>query len=205
MDSREIEDSFTDIYHANYWRGRVSRSGQGSDPEQTQGVMVALKDFVLRKAVHSVLDLGCGDVSWQESLMMTVDGYTGVDVVGDMVENNRRTFATYSPTFIQADITRYPIPYASMILCRDVLCHLFYEDALRLIDNVRKSGAYYFVSTTFPYHDNPAKAPGPMAWYAINLTDAPFRLPEPVELLVEYCPVLGFNDKTLGVWRVAEM
>jgi SAM-dependent methyltransferase len=205
MDSREFEDSFTDIYRANYWGGGVSRSGKGSDPEQTRVIVAAMEDFILRRGIRSVVDLGCGDVSWQETLMMALEDYTGVDVVGELIERNRRVFAAYSPTFVQADITRYPLAFTNMILCRDVLCHLPYEDALRLIKNVKNSGAYYFVSTTFPRHYNPVMAPGPMAWYAINLTEAPFLLPEPCELLVEDCPDAGFEDKALGVWRVAEM
>jgi chemotaxis methyl-accepting protein methylase len=44
------------------------------------------------------------------------------------------------------------LPKADVILCRDCLVHLKLGDGLKAIQNFKRSGAKYLLSTTFPDH-----------------------------------------------------
>jgi SAM-dependent methyltransferase len=207
-----MKAEFTQIYETNRWGGRVSRSGKGSDPEQTRVLVPSLKRLIARRDIHSVVDLGCGDLLWMWDIIGGLETYVGVDIVHDEIEENRVRYGYQGIGFTEADATRYLIPTVDAILCRDVLCHLEYEDALRLIENVKKSKSTWFIAGTYPKpgRENPVDlfAPGQMRWYPPVLTRPPFNLPEPEEMLFEggmkqFVP--GFEDKSLGVWRVENM
>lgn len=207
MDSGAMQADFTRIHSENYWGGVESKSGKGSDPEQTQVLITAFDQLLRQRGIKSLVDLGCGDVNWLGRVPAVFSSYVGVDIVRQLVLENINRLGGLGLRFVEGDVTRYIIPKVDAILCRDVLCHLEYEDALRLIENVKKSESTWFISTTFPRvgRSNPVQPQGSMGWYPICLTQPPFNFPCHEELLVEGCLDVGFQDKSLGVWKVAEM
>ncbi|HET7524567.1 MAG TPA: class I SAM-dependent methyltransferase, partial [Burkholderiaceae bacterium] len=101
-----------------------------------------------------------------------------------------------------ADITADPLPQADAVLCRDCLVHLSFAHIERAIDNLRRSGATWLITTTFTaWQDNRDCEDGD--WRALNLCRPPFGWPPPVALLDERCDEAGggYRDKSLGVWR----
>jgi hypothetical protein len=72
-------------------------------------------------------------------------------------------------------------PNVDLIICRDVMFHLDIELGLKLVNNVKNSGAKYFLSTSFPkikentsikkYNDIDC-----WGYYDINLDIEPFDL-----------------------------
>lgn len=108
--------------------------------------------------------------------------------------------------FLVADITRDPLPGCDVILCRDCLVHLSFQNIARAIARFRASGAQFLLMTTFPeWEDNGDCEDGD--WRALNMTKAPFHWPPPRELIDERCDEGGdgWRDKSLGLWRLDEL
>lgn len=212
METAEMKAAFTKIHKDNYWRGGTYRSGQGSDPEETVRLEQLIPGFLLGNGVRTVVDLGCGALGWQRRIVNAVDRYTGIDVVEDVVWGNL-SLGVDNTWFEVADITRVKIPKVDLVLCRDVMCHLEYVDALRLLDNVRESQSGMFMATTFVREGryNPESWQGDKKafnWYPIVLTEKPFNLPKPKDELWEggLCRLeCGYEDKVLGVWWVKDL
>ena len=152
----------------------------------------------------SLLDAPCGDALWINRIGLQVD-YIGVDIVPTLIEGLQRRAATgeLNGRYLVADITRDPLPRADAALCRDCLVHLSFAHIHRVIDNVRRSGASWLITTTFSeLQVNHDCEDGD--WRALNLCRPPFAWPVPVALLDERCDEAGggYRDKSLGVWRV---
>jgi hypothetical protein len=108
--------------------------------------------------------------------------------------------------FLVADITRDALPHAEMILCRDCLVHLSFENINRAVARFRESGAPFLLVTTFPeWEDNRDCEDGD--WRALNMERAPFNWPAPRELINERCEEGGggWRDKSVGLWRLDEL
>jgi hypothetical protein len=95
---------------------------------------------------------------------------------------------------------------ADLILCRDCLVHLSYEDALAALGNMRASQSTWLLTTTFTGQDmNWDIVTG--EWRTINLERPPFDFPVPIALLDEECPHENgaYRDKMLGLWRLSDL
>jgi hypothetical protein len=211
-----MQEEFTRIYETNRWGGRVSRSGKGSDPEQTGEMVRVLRDFIRRRGVETLVDLGCGDMAWMWDVVGDLRTYWGVDIVDALMQGNRQERmickASTQVVLLCEDVTEFVIPAADVVLCRDILCHLEYLDAIQIIENVKKSGAKWFMAGMYPKQGrgNPVGPfqRGLVRWYPPVLTKPPFNLPEPVEILSEggveqFVP--GYEDKALGVWDISAL
>ena len=116
----EIRHAFSDIYRNSTWG---PGSGVGSMPEYAQPYVVTLERFLHDYKIKSVVDLGCGD--WQFSRLIDWSGvdYLGLDVVEEVIEANKRNFASDSIGFDVATAGE-PLPEADLVVCKDVLQHL---------------------------------------------------------------------------------
>ena len=105
-----------------------------------------------------------------------------------------------------ADITRDPLPRCDAILCRDCLVHLSFANIERAIANFRASGATWLIATTFRQWQNNGDCDDG-DWRALNFEREPFHWGPPIEILNENCQEAGggWQDKSLGVWRIADL
>jgi hypothetical protein len=82
--------------------------------------------------------------------------------------------------------------------------HLSYADIFRALANIKASGCEYLLTTTYARldrnHDTPTGS-----HRALALHRPPFNFPPPLRLIDEKCPDPGFEDKMLGLYRVAEL
>ncbi len=113
-------DIFRAIYASDHWKGG---SGEGSDVAATEPYRQVLEALVSGTDIEYVVDAGCGD--WQFSRLVDWSGkrYLGVDVVPEVVAENRRAFATQDVTFVEGDIRAQRLPKADLLVCKDVLQH----------------------------------------------------------------------------------
>ncbi len=113
-------DIFRAIYASDHWKGG---SGEGSDVAATEPYRQVLEALVSGTDIEYVVDAGCGD--WQFSRLVDWSGkrYLGVDVVPEVVEENRRAFGTQDVTFVEGDIRAQRLPKADLLVCKDVLQH----------------------------------------------------------------------------------
>ena len=70
-----------------------------------------------------------------------------------------------------------------LVICKEVMIHLSFENSLNLINNLKKIGAKYLLTTTFLNTENINIENGQV--YNINLFTPPFSFPEPVYVINE--------------------
>lgn len=198
---------FERIARTNLWGAETSQSGLGSESAATAAIAKALPDLLRRLGVRSLLDAPCGDAGWIGQCFGDV-GYTGVDIVPALIAANiaRVESGELAGRFLTADLTRDALPNADIIVCRDCLVHLSFENIFRAIAQFKASGSEWLLTTTFPKHEiNSECEDGD--WRALNLQGAPFGWPAPSEVINEECEEAGggWRDKSLGLWRLADI
>lgn len=115
-----------------YWERRYSRggtSGAGSYGRLALFKAEFLNDFVERRGVQSVVELGCGD--GHQLSLARYPSYLGLDVAPSAVELCRRRFAgDPSKRFSLHDAQRDPAPshVAELALSLDVIYHLVEDE-----------------------------------------------------------------------------
>jgi hypothetical protein len=197
------DDVFSTIYEENSWNDPESRSGAGSNLLQTVVVRRELPRLLAELSAHSLLDAPCGDFYWLSELDLGGVRYTGVDIVPQLIERNSVLYGREDRRFVVGDVVSDPLPAADVILCRDCLVHLPYDDVHAALANFVASGSRYLLTTTFTDRKrNYDKQAG--GWRPLNLTAAPFNLPAPITLINEECTVENgsFADKSLGLWSL---
>jgi hypothetical protein len=153
-----------------------------------------------------LLDAPCGDFNWMQHVQLPVQRYIGVDVLREVIAENKWRHASAQKSFVRADLTQQQLPLVDAILCRDLLTHLSFADIFAVLANFKRSGATYLLTTTFT---------GPRAnrdtssgdWRTLTLTAPPFNFPSPKMIINENCTEGGgsFGDKSLGVWHLSDL
>jgi SAM-dependent methyltransferase len=191
---------FSDIYARDYWRlGGESRSGPGSRRETTIHLRGELPRLLSRLRIRHLLDLGCGDFNWMRETELPVERYIGVDVVFEIVAENRLRHGGPGRQFLYRDLMRHPLPRAELVICRDVLIHFPDEDLVTALDAILASGARYLLTTTFVARER--NEPIELGdWRPVNLQLPPLSLPPPIDAIRETPDEPGFEDKRLGLW-----
>lgn len=208
LESTDLKKRFSRIYRENIFGGGVSRSGEGSDLVQTEIIRREIPLLLKRLGVRSLLDAPCGDWHWMQKTTLGVEEYIGVDLVEEMIELNNKKFGNEHVRFASLDLTRDALQEVDVIFSRDCLVHLSSEDALRVVENFKRSGARYLLTTTFTDRSKNTDLKGRDAfWRPLNMQLAPFNFPKPVALINEGCTENHgrYRDKSLGLWRLADI
>lgn len=194
---------FEEIFHENRWGDADSRSGMGSNLLYTEALRAELPLLIEKFGFRSMLDIPCGDFFWMRLLTLDLD-YVGGDIVPQLVERNQRLYGGERRRFAHMDIVCGRLPKVDLVLCRDCLVHLSYEDAFRALSNIKRSGSTYLLTTTyFDRQSNRDIRTGD--WRTLNLRLPPFGFTPPMRLIDEQAPQEGFRDKSLGLWRIADL
>jgi len=175
-----------------------SCSGMGSSLKNTKNTIKTLKEVFNKYHIKSFLDLPCGDWNWMSSIQMGDIIYMGMDLSPSVISHNQEKYDD-DKKFAVHDIVKNEIcGRYDLILCRNLLFHLSYKNALSALSNFKKSGSRYLLTTTFPkikenisLDDN--------KWYPINLEVAPFNFPPPIALYREV-----EDGKYLGLWDLSK-
>jgi SAM-dependent methyltransferase len=194
---------FADYFHQNKWGDGESLSGKGSNLASTEGLRGMLPAILHELGAASLLDLPCGDFHWMAQVDLSGIDYLGGDIVPELIARNSARHARPGVAFRVIDLIAGPVPAADVILCRDCLVHLSNDHARAALDNIRRSGATWLLTTTFPDSGSNADiATG--QWRAIDLTRPPFLLPPPERMFREtFSGDKGQqSDKHLGLWHI---
>lgn len=200
---------FQRIFEENRWGNDESVSGEGSNLARTAVVRAKLPALLRRHGVRSILDAPCGDFFWMKEVDLGDIAYIGIDIVADIVARDVELYAGPRRRFELCDLVEDALPQADLILCRDCLGHLSYEETSKAIANFRRSGATWLLTTTFTGpRENHDIVTGD--WRAINLERAPYNFPPAVEVINEESDEVdeelgAFPDKSLGLWRLADL
>jgi len=205
-----LQNRFTRIYDKNIWDNDESRSGVGSSLEQTAVIRKEVQRLVRELEVKTLIDAPCGDFNWMKEVDLGVENYIGVDIVEKLIRVNNARYGNSIRHFLCHDLTMDELPRADLILCRDCLVHLTFEEALKGLGNFKRSGARYLLTTTFPacrMNEERSEVGNDVFWRPLNLQLSPFNFPQPLRLINEECTECGgqFADKCLGLWRMADL
>ena len=205
-----LKKKFAGVFQENAFGGEISLSGRGSDLDQTRQIQLELPKLLREFSIASVVDIPCGDQNWIAKVELGNIHYVGADIVPELIGENNRLFATKTRSFIELDITQEIPPRADLILCRDLLVHLNTREIRKALQNIKRSGSDYLLTTTFTWdrvYKNLPVFTRAVAWRPINLESAPFSFPKPSKLINEGCTEGAglFGDKSLALWRLSDL
>jgi SAM-dependent methyltransferase len=198
-----IRAAFTEHYRSRGWLEPETVSGRGSTLRSTDSIRRDLPALLRELDVRSVLDAGCGDFHWFQTMDLALESYVGIEVVEELAAANQERYGTGQRLFTSLDITRDDLPRVDLILCRDCLVHLKNRHIRAALENFRRSGSTYLLATTFS-GDHPNEEAPLGGWRPLSLERAPFRLGPPLRLISERESVedVRYLDKSLGLWKL---
>lgn len=199
---------FSEIYKSNGFGGEdVPLSGTGSTLLQTEVIRIEILKLIKKYDIKSIIDAPCGDYTWMKEISLEHTDYLGVDIVPTLISRNNKKYGTSKISFIERDIVIDILPAYDLILCRDCFVHLSIRDILRAVENFRKSGSKYLLTTTFANVAENINLVSGRGWRPINLEQLPFKFSPPIMLINERCTEEGNNyaDKCLGLWNLKEL
>lgn len=197
--NEQVKQIFTKYYEINHWRDPESASGTGSNLMQTQTLIDELPGLFKRFDIKTLLDIPCGDFFWMQHVNLSGIKYMGADIVDALI---KRCNESYPFDFNLLDIINSDLPKVDLIFCRDCFVHLPYSEIKKALQNIKKSGSKYLLTTSFPKHNNTDISMG--NWRPIDLQKPPFDLGKPIFTLNENCTEDGgiYNDKSVCLWKL---
>ena len=192
------EEIFSNIYNKNLWQSENSKSGKGSEINETKTLIRDLKSLFKKYNIRTIVDAPCGDFNWFRYVVSEIDEYYGIDIVEKLINNNK-IYETDKIRFAKGDITNCDIPEADLILCRDCFIHLNFEQIKTAMNNFKKSNCKYILTTSYDIKENVDVITG--QFRKINLTVSPFNFPKPVQILFDDVE----NGKYLCLWRLSDL
>lgn len=202
--SGEMHDSFTRIYETNGWNNQESRSGPTSTLHWTVNLRKELPRLLHKFGVQRLFDAPCGDMNWMRKLLKEISvEYIGGDIVEPMIEQHKSDPELRErATFMLLDLTRDRLPSADLMLARDFLIHLSFEDTLAFMRNFAASDIRYLLTTS---HINKGKFENrdirTGSWRWIDLFQPPYNFPDDtVDQIFD-----GKNDRYLYLWTRAQI
>lgn len=203
LSGKSTKDVFTEIYDTNTWGDEESRSGAGSNLEETRRVRKELPELIEEYAISSMLDIPCGDFHWMKDVPIKELLYTGADIVPDIIRGNSK-YENSLIKFKQLNLIEDKLPMVDLVFVRDCLVHLSYSDIQKSLHNICSSGSKYLLTTTFiDLQKNRDIATG--QWREINLQEEPFSFPRPLTIINEDHPEARWKDKSLALWNVKDL
>lgn len=179
---------FNSIYKSNHWNKSKkfdqsqSYSGPGSTANsiQTNNLIIELQNFFKKNQIQNILDAPCGDCAWIKKIFKTNINYTGIDIVEDLINNNKLTFSSNSNIkFYCDDLTEFSdFNGYDFILMRDFFIHLPLPLIKNILTNLRNSNCKYFAFNNYESVDlNKEISTGQHR--KINFLKEPFNLDSP--------------------------
>lgn len=195
----DTKSKFTEIYRYNLWNNEESRSGGGSTLKRTAKIRNGLQDLLVEQGIKSICDAGCGDFNWMKTIAINDIKYIGVDIVGDLITANKKKYEGGNISFVELDIIRHEPPTVDLILCREVLFHLSFQDVCGAIVNFKNSKSRFVLATHYPYiSQNIDIETGRCR--GINFQLAPLNFPAPLWTVEE-----DVSDHCLALWKLDDI
>jgi len=143
------KERFSEIYKNNFWSSAESLSGSGSEITYTEPLREWLVSNIPKLMVKDFVDAPCGDFNWMKLVLPSIDvNYIGLDIVDSVINKNKSKYASSKIDFRVANICEDEIPDCDIIMVRDCLFHLSYEDINNLLGNLARTNYKYLLTTT---------------------------------------------------------
>jgi len=171
-----VQDSFEKIYANFKWGRNGGGSGDGSEPSSTISTRVIVELVIYKYRITSLLDAPCGAIVWTRLLLAKIFEkipcfkYYGVDVVRSVISKLTEEFSPVpNMVFNVTDLSSpgVELPPGDLILCRDALQHLPYENIINILENYSKSKARYLIVGSYPKDANNENIPIGIIYFPI--------------------------------------
>ena len=164
----DLITKFSDIYEENLWASNESRSGPGSEAHMTLSLRQLLPEVIAKYQIKKMLDIPCGDYSWMKEVIDKSNvEYMGVDIVDSLINDLKHFYGRPNINFCVGDMRNMVLPQVDLVVSRDILFHLSYQDISKYLDNFLKSKSKYLLTTS--YHSS-------FKFKNINIVSGDFRL-----------------------------
>ena len=144
-----IQTRFEEIYRNNFWSSDESLSGEGSEVEYTSSIRRWLIENLPKLNIKVFVDAPCGDFNWMKLVLPKLDlNYTGLDIVPSLINKNNEDHGSDNIKFEISNICEDDLPACDLIMIRDCLFHLSFEDIDKVLNNLKSSDYKYLLTTT---------------------------------------------------------
>lgn len=199
------EHIFAKIYDSDFWGSPESKSGAGSTMKATQAIREHLPALFCEYSIKSIIDVPCGDYNWMRNVdKSSIYCYIGGDIVPQAVARNNELYADEKISFRTIDITKDDLPKVDLIFCRDCLEHLSQKSVIRALNNFKRSGSTFLLTSNHPktwrnhdIYDGDYRA--------LNLHKTPFSYPKPLKVIVETKDIGNESDKNMSLYRLSDV
>lgn len=148
-EGRSLEERFTIIYERNAWGSSESVSGSGSSLHMTQNLRDLLPVLIEKFRIKSIFDAPCGDFNWMKLVNLQDISYIGGDIVQPLILDLQTKFGNDKREFRHFDITKQVFPKVDLVLVRDCLFHLSYDDIVLCLENFLDSESSLLLTTSY--------------------------------------------------------
>ena len=152
MNTSKNKIIFENIYSKKIWNNgdsMIPLSGPGSSLENSANCSNLLNQFIYMDKCLSVLDLGCGDLTWICKTNFFNDkniSYTGVDIVTNIIESHSIKYPNH--TFMCKDLVSFKdMNFASIVIIRDVIFHLKNIEILTIFENIKNKFNFILITS----------------------------------------------------------
>ncbi len=180
----ELKKIFDNIYDQRVWTNEGNGSGSGSEPQNTINTINVLVKIIRDNNIKTMIDIPCGSCKWTRLLLEELKKqnikikYFGFDIADEPIANANKeleSLKSYHDIEIKfGDLTNIIYPKADLLLCRDVLQHLSYDNIFKIINNFSKADIKLFLLGAYLYCDNRNINNG--EYFPINLALNPFNM-----------------------------
>lgn len=197
------QEIFAKAYRNPIWGSIESASGTGSTMEATKDIRRELPKLIRSYNIKTMLDAPCGDWNWMSQTERPLERYIGVDIVPDVIAENTIRFGDGKTEFMARNLVADRLPATDLILCRDCLVHLSFQDIVAVIGNFKSSKSTYLLANTYPHIEKNENLFSGLGWRRLNLQQAPFDFPEPM-LMFPDC-VSADEGNFMAMWRLSNL
>lgn len=193
----QLEVTMTEIYIRNSWGCQTTRSGPTATLERTLELRTYLPECFTALGVESILDVGCGDFGWMQSVKLDGIQYLGVDIVKTLVESLQNQYTKDNIQFQKMNVCTEPPETADLWLARDLLQVLDFSSISLFFEKFLESGSLYLGLTSNETEtENKDSLPGIQR--PLDLFMSPFQIPNPKKII--YDGEQWFRRRLLVVW-----
>jgi hypothetical protein len=123
--------------------------------------------FFKKFNIRSFVDAPCGDSAWMQLVNLTGIDYTGLDISPQYIGGHQQKFGRPSYPGVRFGVFDLLLnnvpPAADAVMSRELWFHIRPEHALMALNNIRRSGAKYLITSTHPNVTENAAEPAALA------------------------------------------
>lgn len=183
----KVKHVFDEIYSKRKWTKEGNGSGSGSSIKNTTNLRNILTKFLIKNNINSIVDAPCGSCLWTSEWLNELRkknmkiSYYGFDIANEAVLNCQKSMK-YLTNFHdikieENNISDITIPEnAQLLLSRDTLQHLSYENIFKTLKNFAKydSVKFYIIGGYLEKTENIDIKNGD--YFNFNITKKPFEI-----------------------------